>query len=273
MRPVLGIFLGLSLVIAASGGGAWWFLTGGPVSAPPVAPPADKLAADRFDYADWDEVLRRFVDDKGRVDYPGLKKERGALDRFVALLAATGPRTRPAWFKSKDEQLAYYLNAYNALTMFNVVERYPAIKSVYDEKVSFFMRTRFTLDGESLSLHDLENKVVRPRFAEPRAHFALNCASTGCPVLPAEKFDPARLDAQLERETKAFLDRPENLTVKDGEIVLSKIFKWYAEDFDGGDVLGWLRKRRPAVPADGKLTHREYDWSLNDQARAKDAKN
>jgi hypothetical protein len=265
MRPMLGISVGLAVVLTASAAGAWWFVAGGPVMQSPVGTSKAKLQADHFHYADWDEVLSRFVDDAGRVNYRALKKDRAALDRFVALLGAAGPTTKPAWFTSKPAQLAYYINAYNALTLFSVVNQYPELKSVHDEKVSFFVRTRFLLDGSPISLYDLENKIVRPRFAEPRAHFALNCASAGCPVLPNEKFDPAKLEGQLERETKAFLDRPENLSVVDGEVVLSSIFKWYAADF-GDDPLAWVRQRRPQVPDDPTPEHRDYDWSLNDQA-------
>ena len=227
--------------------------------------------ATAFDYADWTTVTTQYVDGEGKVDYARLKAERGPLDRFVATLAAVGPKTRPDLFPTKNDQLAYYINAYNAFTMFNVIERYP-IASVNPDtagQISFFVATKFKMDGEEINLLDLENKVVRPQFKDPRAHFALNCASGGCPVLPNEPFLPATLDAQLDRETNEFLHEPRNVTMENGKLVVSNIFDWYKDDFQPS-VVEWIRAKAPDlnIPADVKTYEvRPYDWALNDQKR------
>ena len=106
-----------------------------------------------FDYADWTQVVTTYVNDKGQVDYGALEANRGPLDRFVALLASVGPASRPGLFETKEQQLAYYINAYNALTMFNVINRLPELKSVNDVQKDFFYFTEFELDGNKTSLY------------------------------------------------------------------------------------------------------------------------
>jgi hypothetical protein len=232
----------------------------------------DKAAiakATAFDYADWTKVTTTYVNAEGKVDYAKLLKERQPLDSFVALIAEVGPKTRPDLFKTKQDQLAYYINAYNALTMFNVLSRYPAIKSVDDEKVSFFVTTKFKLDGAEVNLLDLENQIVRPTFKDPRAHFALNCASIGCPKLPNEPFLPETLDAQLDRETNEFLHESRNVAMEGGKLVISNIFDWYKVDFEPNPV-AWIRAKAPDlnIPADVVAFEiRPYDWGLNDSGR------
>ena len=185
----------------------------------------------RFDYSDWQSVLRAHVNGQGQVDYKALKANRVPLDRFVALMSSVGPKTRPELFATDAQKLAYYINAYNAFTMFNVINRLPAMKSVNDDIKNFFYFTEFEMDGGKISLYNLENEVVRKEFNEPRIHFALNCASVGCPQLPAEAFLPETLEAQLARETTKFLNESRNVSVENGTIVLSQIFEWYKVDF------------------------------------------
>jgi hypothetical protein len=219
-----------------------------------------------FDYTDWKEVLKSHVNESGLVDYQTLKEKRILLDRFVALIANVGPNSRPDLFKSKHQQLAYYINAYNALTMFNVINGLPTLKSVNDNLKTFFYFTEFVLDGEAVSLYVLENKMIRPTFEEPRIHFALNCASTSCPRLPNTPFLPETLDAQLNRETDYFLREKRNVTTENGTLVLSSIFKWYTEDFPPTPY-AWIKKRTKniSLPAPSNIKYRPYDWSLNSQ--------
>jgi hypothetical protein len=168
-------------------------------------------------------------------------------------------------FPRDDDRLAFWINAYNAATLDQVLRRWP-IRSVHDHKLSFFVVTRYRVDGRPLSLYAIENDIVRRQFADPRVHFALNCASIGCPRLPAEPFDGATLQAQLERETTRFLNEPRNVAVENGSLVLSEIFSWYADDFPP-DAVAWVRARRPDLdpPEGAKATYRPYDWALNDQ--------
>ncbi len=233
----------------------------------PMTPPMAEEASAGVDAHDFAEVLARHVDDEGRVDYAALRAERAPLDRFVAWLAAVGPRTRPELFPTEEDRLAYWINAYNALVLFQVVER-EGLTSVGAIKGRFFWWTCFEIDGGQLNLLDLENEVIRGRFDEPRIHFALNCASVGCPRLPREPFEAARLEQQLAREMEFFLREARNVAVEGGEVVLSELFEWFAEDF-GGDPVAWIRANGPPLelPPDAAVRYRPWDWSLNDSMR------
>jgi len=226
-----------------------------------------------FEYGSWNTLLETHVNDKGQVDYTALMADRKSLDEFVAIIGEVGPNTRPKLFDTRDKKLAFYINAYNALTMFNVINRLPAMKTVVDDDKDFFYFTEFKVDGKPISLYKLENDLIRPTFNEPRIHFALNCASAGCPVLPAEAFVPEKLEAQLERETQKFIREARNVSADDKKVVtLSKIFEWYAVDFPPSPI-EWVRQKAPdlSLPAAGdtaiKITHRPYDWALNAQKK------
>ena len=229
-------------------------------------PPSEPATLVEFSYSDWASVLERHVDDQGLVDYEGLAAARTALDRFLALLAVVGPGTRPDLFPTREDRLAYYLNAYNACVIAEVLERWP-LASVEDVKLGFFYLARYRIDGSPISLYDLENDVVRAIFGEPRAHFALNCASLGCPKLPREPFLGPRLEAQLARESTRFLQEARNVErAPENVLVLSQIFEWFDEDFSPSP-LAWLRAQAPDLdlPATVRVRFRPWDWRINAQ--------
>lgn len=259
--------------------------------------PAPALPGRGFDHTPFARVLAGAVDDRGRVDYAGLKRDPGELPAYFAALAETSPDRAPERFPNRDDELAYWINAYNAVTLTLVLDAYP-IGSVLDvpnpralfflpKLAGFFVFRRFELGGDETSLYFLENDVVRERYGEPRIHFALNCASASCPRLPAEPFWPDRLEAQLQRETERFFSERRNVEVDDASrrVFLSAILDWYR-----GDYLDWLEREHPELPrdlvtyaslyappevaarlraareADYEVVFRPYDWSLNDQA-------
>ena len=219
-----------------------------------------------FPHMAFDAVLREVVDARGRVDYVALAARRSALERYLYAVAATSPHSDPAAFPTRADALAYWLNAYNAAVLYGVITR-PGLRSVRDARFDFFGFSRSIFGGEALSLHGLENDVIRAHYHEPRVHFALNCASVGCPELPREAFLPDRLEAQLARETRAFCAHPDKVYVRDGIVHLSQIFDWYAEDFAaaGGPIAFCRRWGRSDLPADAELRFIPYDWSLNAQ--------
>jgi len=247
-------------------------------------------------HADLDAVLRRFVNAHGRVDYHGLQRDPGQLERYYLWVTEESPDNAPSRFPTRADELAYWINAYNAAVLTTVLRYYP-ISSVTDvsapfplhlvnDKIGFFFLQQVQLGGESMNLYDLENSVVRPRYGDPRVHFGLNCASKGCPRLPDEAFTGARLDEQLERETRLFFSEPRNLRFDHDEetVYVSSILDWYESDFTR-----WLEKNHPDQPATlltyislyapqeheaALLRARdegyavdfiEYDWGLNDQ--------
>lgn len=218
-----------------------------------------------FAHDDLAEVLAAHVDAQGRVEYAALREDRAALDRYVATLAEVGPRTHPALFPDADHRLAYHLNAYNALVLFNVLE-HPGLTSVNAELLDFFYLSTFRLDGREIDLYDLENVVVRG-YGEPRIHFALNRGCVGCARLPTEPFDGARLQEQLARETARFLAQPRNVKVVDGRLQLSALFDWYAEDFPPAPAAWVLQHREGELPVFDGVDFRDFDWTLNARSR------
>jgi hypothetical protein len=261
-----------------------------PAVAPPATPPAT------FSHEDLDRVQARFVDEQGRVDYAGLAREPTDLERYYALVARFGPDADPALFPTRDDRLAYWINAYNAAVLVTVFRYYP-IASVTDvptpfplslasDKIGFFYLQRVEVDGDTTSLYALENDLIRPRYEEPRVHFALNCASIGCPRLPRRAFHGADLNERLDEETRRFFAEERNLRIDhDARVVhLSSILDWYE-----GDFTGWYEKRHPGSDATlldyvalyveparraelerargYEIEYVPYDWGLNDQAR------
>ncbi len=226
------------------------------LAAPPVTAP---------DHTLLDGVLRRHVHD-GRVDYGALKADPD-LAKYVGALAAIDPDALP----DRKEQLALWINAYNAFTLHAVVQLHPTIKSVQDPypDFGFFKQKVHVLGGKKYSLDEIENAVVRPRFNDPRIHAALNCASVSCPPIAPYAFTGPRLDAQLDAQMRLFArDRGRN-AIGAGGAKLSRIFEWYAKDFEAaGGVAAFLSGY--LEPADGELVRKapkleflDYDWRLN----------
>jgi len=233
-------------------------------------PAAVAAAKVPFPYADWDALLKKYVDGKGRVDYNAI--DRAAFEKIFAAVAASSPKKTPDQYPSKDAQKAFYINAYNVLAWKDVLNRLPKLKNVNDSKISFFYITKFIVGGDEMNLYDLENKIVRPQFKDARMHFALNCASGGCPQLPPEAFTPAKVDEQLSREARKFCNEKRNVDFDAAtkKLKLSHIFDWYKDDFgkEPAKVIAWInhyRSEGAQLPADAKIEYVDYDWTLNDQ--------
>jgi len=219
------------------------------------------------------EVLKRHVSD-GLVDYTGLKRNRAPLDAYLDKMGAVDPDEL-----SRNGQLAFYINLYNAATLRLVVDHYP-LKSIRDIG-SFFSspwKARIVmLKGQMVSLDHIEHKIIRARFKESRAHFALNCTAVSCPVLRDEPYDEDRLEMQFSDATIEFInDRSKNYLL--GRVLyLSKIFDWFSGDFPK-EITHWIKRysrdslREHFDDADQnarplRVEFLPYDWSLNDQAR------
>ena len=228
-------------------------------------PPLSKQAA----VASYARVLDRHVGADGTVDFSGLAADRHDLDRYVAFVADT-PLTA---FTPGPELLAHYINSYNALSIFNVIESGIPTTHAGLNKVRFFVLRKFKICGETFSLYSFENDVIR-RLGEPRVHFALNCNAVSCPILPRNPFAADALDTELERETRAFFARGENYRVDDitREVWLSELLKWYEEDFVPGPAVSLLAYAsryapRPA-PAGYTIRYVPYDWTVANRRSA-----
>ena len=213
------------------------------------------------------QLLRKYVQD-GKVDYAGFKKEEKKLNQYLKVIEKTDSKKL-----SRNGQFAFYVNAYNAWTIKLILTGYPRIKSIKDLG-SFFQspwkKKYCRIDGKTLTLDDIEHKILRPRFQDPRVHFAINCASKSCPPLHSDPYSGSILDQQLDSATRLFInDRGRNY-FDDKTLYVSKIFKWFAVDFKD-DVIGFFLKyadanlRQALLNKKGKITikYLDYDWSLN----------
>jgi hypothetical protein len=240
------------------------------VAAPAVPAPGPQAAQNAKDA--WTRVLEEFVNDRGEVNFQALSRNRGDLDLVVRHVADTPLASLP----EGPVRLAHMINAYNALSMFNVLESgIPATHAGWN-KVSFFVLRRLEIGGQTMSLRSFENDVIRPytrSLDDPRVHFALNCMAVSCPVLPRTPFTAEALDAELERETRAFFARPENLRIDAASrtVWLSELFDFYREDFvprPAASLLEYANRHAPQpTPLDFTVRFTPYDWTIADSRR------
>lgn len=233
---------------------------------PPVTPLPEDVA-----FA-WPSVLQDAVDGLGRVDFRRLAANRGALDIAVAAVGQTAPNNAPDQFPTPAAVLAFHINAYNALAMYNVIRSgIPTRLSLLD-RIDFFKLTNVVVGGETTSLYDYENDVIRP-LGEERVHFALNCMVVSCPRLLQIAFDADRLEAQLDAATRFFFSEPRNVQVDPVRRVvrLSAILDFYTADFlrRAPTLVAYVnRYRDPPIPGDYRVEFLPYDWTINAQPRA-----
>jgi hypothetical protein len=219
----------------------------------------------------WDSMLQAYVDDQGLVAYDRWQQESAtALDDWLETLAPVNGAAL-----STEEHLALFLNLYNALVIQQVLARYP----IYSIRPTlwglpnwlgfwrFFNRRVFTLNGQALSLDDIEHKRLRPLFQEPRIHFALVCAALGCPILRNEAYWPTIVEAQLDTDAQRFIHNLDKVRyeAETGVLYCSPIFKWYAQDFLQGaaSIPAYVGQYLPSVPKTATVEYLPYDWSLN----------
>jgi hypothetical protein len=244
---------------------------------------ADTAAADSgagFDreHPAWTRLVRRYVSG-GLVDYAALKRDgRPALDPYLRSLESVERAELEAWPRS--DQLAFWINAYNAYTVKLVLDHHPlrSIRSIGFLPGSAFKRKFIPLEraaGRKLSLDDIEHRILRARFQEPRIHFAIVCASRSCPVLRDEAYRGGDLDAQLDGAARAFLRDPARNRYDPASrtLSLSSIFEWFRGDFESaaGTLPAFVARYADEGTAEAlrrggvKIEFLDYDWSLNER--------
>ena len=217
---------------------------------------------------DYDSLLERYVKN-GRVNYSGLKKnDFQTLKNLYEGLRSADPEN----FLNEQMEIAFWIDAYNLITLYSAVEAYP-VKSVRKRRFAFFKK-KHEVGGEKLSLEDIENKILRGRFSDPRIHFAVNCASNSCPILLSKSYMGPKVDALLEENAKRFINDPQQVYFDEskGVLYLSKIFSWYQEDFvkTAGSLENYLAgylasdKRSLLKKKSWKIQYLTYDWGLNE---------
>ena len=233
-----------------------------------------------IDHAPWDAFLVRHLrtapDGINRLAYGEVGVEgRRALKAYIAGLAAV-----PISEYSRRQQFPYWVNLYNALTVDVVLDHYP-VATIMDIDISpgWFAngpwgRKLVEVEGEALSLDDIEHRILRPIWKDPRIHFAVNCASIGCPNLVPSAFTADAMDAMLEAATRDYANHPRGAHVADGRLYLSSIFSWYGADFgDETAIVDYVRRYADpglatAIGDISDFSDGGYDWALNDCATA-----
>lgn len=256
-----------------------------------ASPTSNALTTDGYAY-----VLKTYVDDRGMVNYKGLKADREKLDAFVRAMEQLDPAVYGRW--SEKHKIAFWINAYNALILKTIIDNYPITPSFF--KLAVFPRhsiwhisgvwddIKHPIMGRPMSLNAIEHETLRKDFNEPRLHASIVCAAMSCPPLRDEPFTGKRLEAQLEDQARRFVANPQNFRIDRTRrrVELSSIFRWFGEDFVatyGTDerfnghgeavraVLSFVSRHlgaedRRYLDTQQYSTHyTDYDWSLNEQ--------
>jgi len=228
-------------------------------------------AAD-FDHTKFDQILKTYVDSEGRVDYNGIAADNTFREYMRSLENAKADSL------SQNGQLAFWINAYNAVTIDKVIKWKPK-KSVRETFVpgvwtgtKFFTSRQHTVAGQRLSQDDIEHEILRKKFKDPRIHFAIICASSGCPPLPKVAYTAENVQSRLEKETLNYLNSKRGLQIDyvENTLMLSKLFDWFAGDFESksGSVTNFIKpyldeKAMAFLDRMPKMSYIEYDWALN----------
>jgi len=224
-----------------------------------------------IDFAVWDSLLRQYVDQQGRVDYQAWSQHPKTLMNWLAGLEPLDPNL------NLPDELALWINLYNAFTISTILERYPiaSIRPVvlgipnWFAFLGFFQRRAYRLSNQTYSLAQIENKILRDRWHDPRIHFAIVCASIGCPLLRNAAYTSDLVEHQLEDDAHRFINNLDKVRydAQTETLYCSKIFKWYRQDFlqVAGSIPDYICTYRPDLPltAETAIAYLDYDWSLN----------
>lgn len=207
----------------------------------------------------WTTALKEYVDVEGKVNYSDWKKDTKLLDDYISSLE----ENPPAEYWTKNDSLAYFINAYNAVTVKLILDYYP-LKSIR-KLVTPWRFKRFKLNDKKISLNHIEHQILR-KMKEPRIHFAINCASVSCPKLRNRAYYAHSMEQQLEEVTKGFINDPKRNQLNQQEMVISRIFQWFGGDFGSKkERHAFIRKyANQPIDINAKVRFLNYDWQLNE---------
>ena len=212
-----------------------------------------------FNHDSWTDLLQKHVSNEGNVNYKGFKADRKAVLNYITSLSENMPNDSC----TKEDKLAYWINAYNVLTVDLILRHYP-IESIKDIKKPWDQRY-WKLGDKWYNLNEIEHQILR-KMNEPRIHFAIVCASFSCPKLQNKAFEATNLYAQLTNATKSFLSDSTRNSISENNIELSKIFQWFSKDFNqNGGLIGFLNLYSDLkISEKAKKNFKDYDWTLNE---------
>ncbi len=229
------------------------------VAQPAMSPPSHEI---------WDGLLQKHVKSNGLVHYQGFIADSLRLNQYLRLLSSAHPQD--SW--TKEEQMAYWINAYNAFTVKLIVDHYP-VQSIKDIKNGIpFVNTVWDIkfihiQGRTYDLNNIEHSILRPKFKDARIHAAINCASFSCPRMLNRAFTARKLEQQLDAAMRSFVNDPQRNRVSAGKAELSAIFNWFGGDFkrDAGSVRAYVNKyAQTPMSETAKISYIDYDWNLNE---------
>ncbi len=217
----------------------------------------------------FSSLLKKYVSDKGVVNYGGFKKEQKEFKKYLEMLSANAPGK--TW--SESEKLAFWINAYNAFTIQLILDNsennLKSIKDIGDKIKIPFVNTPWdvkfiNIGGKKMDLNNIEHGIIRKQFKEPRIHFALVCAAKSCPPLRNEAYTAERLNEQLNNQAEKFINDATKNKISKSEASISKIFDWYGMDFKPTPIIETLNKySKTKLDSKAKISYTTYDWSLN----------
>ncbi len=226
-----------------------------------VETPKEKIIAEPHQL--WDVLTRKHISADGKVNYAGFLSDKKQVEQYLNELKEMHSELT-SWNKRK--QLAYWINMYNAVTVKLIIDNYP-VSSITELKGGKPWDTPLIeLSGTSYTLNVIENKIIRPKYKEPRIHFAVNCAAKSCPKIMNKAWTEHNLERALTAQTKAFLANKEQNTLQENNLVISKIFDWYKADFGASNqgIIEFINTySNKEIDLNATVSFNEYDWSLN----------
>ncbi len=281
-RMMMGLSLGGFFAAAAATAGIMVWNTQASAKEPlgQQWPNGQYVSMDQIDHSSYDSLLQKYVDKNGMVNYGAWQRnsaDRKLLGQYLVQLSKASPSIK----SSREGQLAFWINAYNATTLEGMLQEYPtsSIRN-HTAKIAGYNIWKdlpLLVGGKPHSLEAIEHQILR-KIGEPRIHFAIVCASVGCPRLLNQAYVPDRLEEQLAMNSRDFFSRPQNFRVDaNGTMHVSAILDWFGEDFGATQQAQFTtlqqylpeNAQRVAVNPRAKVTFQEYDWSINEQKAAR----
>lgn len=218
----------------------------------------------------WAQVLEKYVNDRGQINFCRLDKDEIDLRAYVDYVGRVSPESAPSQFPTRNAKLAYYINSYNALSMINVINYRIPKELGFFTRLRFFAVTHFMIGKKSMSLYTYENSVIRA-MGDERVHFALNCMSVGCPRLPDLPFSGEHIGEQLDQAARQFFSDPKNLRidVANQTVWVSSILDFYEDDFlkKSPTLANYIDRYAPQkIPINMPIKFIPYDWTVNTQS-------
>lgn len=214
-------------------------------------------------HASFNALLKKHVDEDGNVNYKTFLKEKSKLEAYLNLLSKVTVN-----HLTKNQQMAFWINAYNAATIDIILINYPikSIKNINNGKV-WDMPLPYPFEGKKLTLNEIENNKLLKNFNDARIHFAINCAAKSCPKLNNKAFTDLNIQQMLNDNTQAFLNNTAYNKISNSETQISQIFNWFEPDFvkAEGSLIGFVNKyAKKQIKLTQKINFLDYDWDLNE---------